>query len=1039
VRTAISWLTTLSYRQAWLGAIAVVLVLGYGVVTLTRVNQELIPDIDFPLITLVAQAPGSQPEDVVRTVTAPLEAATARIPGLKSTESTSVAGLSVVVLNFAYGTNLEEAEARIKEQIGGARLPPTVTTSTLKFDVTSIPVVTFALQGDLSPAELARIAQTQIVPAISRLDGVASVDVSGGSLTEVVVALDRQRLLDLDLSYDAVAAALRANNVILPSGQIESGGTTVPVQTVAVYRSLDSIRQIGIPVVDFTAPGGRGFVWLGDIATVTEAPAASTGVNRTDGRPSVGVNVIKTQDANTVSVAHAVTDELQAIAPALPAGVQTIVAFDQSEFITHSIEGVVTEGLIGGVLAIIVVFLFLRNWRSTLITAISIPLSIIAAVVLLDRMGYSLNIMTLGGLTIAIGRVIDDSIVVLENIYRHMAQGEEPFAAVVNGSREVTIAIVGATATTCAVFLPLGLVGGLIGQLFLSFSLAVVFALLASLAVAITVIPALARFTLAGRVRVQGRRRVADSWIARLYQPALRWALGHRWLTLGIAGVLFLGSLALLPLLPVAFLPDSGQKTITITVNARPGQTQASVLEQAMAVEALLKDYDVERFQTVITGVSSDFSAVGKIISGRAANSATITATLAPGGRSKKEVADDLRGRIGRELPNSETISVSATGQEFGGGIDVVLSAQSPQAAAALPEAAAQVEQAIRGIGGVANVRSDVSASQRTIEVRPDPTRSAAAGLTPEAIAAALTALSSNRTVTMASLPAGPRAVRLVLAGGDATSVAALGSIEIARGVRLDSVATISETPKQVTVTRVDGRPAASITAEITDENSGAVSANAQQAVSKLNLPDGIAVSYGGITSSLNEGFTNMIIAILASIVLVYLVMALLFHSLLTPFVILFSLPLAVIGAIVALVVTGSPLSISALIGILMLVGIVVTNAIVMLEFVIMLQHERGYTTRQALIEGATTRLRPILMTAVAAMLALIPLSLGLTEGALIASDLGRVVIGGLFSSTLLTLLVVPVVYSLADGLRQRFARHRSSPSPAREPVATAR
>jgi HAE1 family hydrophobic/amphiphilic exporter-1 len=269
--------------------------------------------------------------------------------------------------------------------------------------------------------------------------------------------------------------------------------------------------------------------------------------------------------------------------------------------------------------------------------------------------------------------------------------------------------------------------------------------------------------------------------------------------------------------------------------------------------------------------------------------------------------------------------------------------------------------------------------------------------------------------------------------------VAELGAIEVARGVRLDSVATISETPKQVTVTRVDGRPAASVTAEITDENSGAVSANAQAAVSRLDLPDGVAVSYGGITSALNEGFTNMIIAILASIVLVYLIMALLFQSLLTPFVILFSLPLAVIGAIVALVVTGSPLSISALIGILMLVGIVVTNAIVMLEFVIMLQHERGYRTREALIEGATTRLRPILMTATAAMLALIPLSLGLTEGALIASDLGRVVIGGLFSSTLLTLLVVPVVYSLADGLRQRFTRRRPAPSPAREPVPTAR
>lgn len=1016
MRRVVSWLTEYSYRKAWLVIVAVVLMVGFGGYTFMNVQQELIPDIDFPLLTVVAEAPGSQPDDVVRTVTGPIETALSDLDGLKSTETTSIAGLGVTQLNFEYGTNLDKAKAQIAERLATAGLPAGVRTSVLAFDVTSLPVVTFSLQGALSQAELAAVADSQIVPALRQIHGVASVEVAGGGLTEIVVTVDRKAMLDAGLTYNQIAAALRENNVILPSGQIQSGDTVIPLQTVATYTSIDQIREIGLRSRD-------GVVILGSIATVEEAPARAVGINRTDGEPSVGIRVIKTGSANTVDVAHAVTSKLDAIEAGLPQGLTVTVTQDQSEFITESINGVVIEGLIGGVLAILVVFLFLSNWRSTLVTAVSIPLSIIVAVILLDQLGHSLNIMTLGGLTIAIGRVIDDSIVVLENIYRHMARGEKTFAAIINGSREVTIAIVGATATTVAVFLPLGLTGGIIGQLFLSFSLAVVFALLASLLVAITVIPVLARFTIAGHVKVEEERDAGHTFMGRLYQPVLRWALGHRWLTVGIAGAMFIGSLALLPLLPIAFLPESGEKIVTVNVNAEPGQTQESVLRQAIEVEGLLAAYDVEQFETVITGAGSDLGAISNIVSGQGANSATLTIRLATGGKSKSDIADELRTQIAKEMPESTNISVSASGGGFGGGIDVIVKAEDPAALAHLPEAAALVEAAVRSVDGVANVTSDVAAEQQTLEVRPNVTAAAEAGITPQEIADSLTALSSNRTITVAQLPDGARGIRLLLSGADASSAGALGALEIAPGIRLDSVAEVVEAQKQVAITRVDGKSAASVTAEITSDDSGAVTADVQSAIDKLNLPAGIETESGGIASSINEGFSSMIIAILVSIVLVYGLMALLFQSLVIPFVILFSLPLAVIGALVALVITGSPLSISALIGILMLVGIVVTNAIVMLEFVIMLQHERGYTVHDALVEGATTRLRPILMTAVAAMLALIPLSLGLTEGALIAADLGRVVIGGLFTSTLLTLLVVPVVYSLADGIKSRFRR----------------
>ncbi|MCJ7490933.1 MAG: efflux RND transporter permease subunit, partial [Dehalococcoidia bacterium] len=650
---------------------------------------------------------------------------------------------------------------------------------------------TFSLQGDLSQADLYQLAQSQVVPNLTKLDGVASVSVSGGALSQVVITLDRQKLLDSGLSYDQVAQGLQANNVILPSGQLATGDTVLPVETVAVYKSLDDIRSIGIRTTP-TAGVPATVVCLGDIATVAEASAAPNGASRTDGQPAVSIQVVKAKDANTVQVAHEVTAELDKIKPALPQGASFSVFFNQSTFITSSINGVVRDGLIGGLFAIIIVFLFLANWRTTLVTAVSIPLSVITAVVLLDRLGYSLNIMTLGGLTIAIGRVIDDSIVVLENIYRHMAKGEKTFPAIVNGAREVSIAITGATATTCAVFLPLGLVGGIIGQLFFSFALAVVFALLASLLVAVTVIPALTRFTIAGRVKVREKAGPGDTPLAKVYTPVLRWALGHRWITLGVAAALLVGSLALVPRLPVQFLPGSGQKTVTVSVNARPGETQDAVLQQAEPVEKLLSNFRVDRYQTVINGTAGDLGALSNIISGKGANSASITIELAKSGPDKNPVATQLRDLIALQVPNSDNMSVSAADAHMGSsGISITVSAASDAAASALPDAAEQVRAAVAAVPDTANVTSDLAAAQSTLEVQVDPEKAAAAGLTPQQISNSIANLSSSGTITTADLGQGSLGVSLVVSGGDITSAETLGALEIARGVRLDSVANI--------------------------------------------------------------------------------------------------------------------------------------------------------------------------------------------------------------------------------------------------------
>lgn len=1029
----VSWLTEQAYRRAAIVTIVVLLLAGFGAYTLTTVRQELIPDIDFPLATVIVQSPGDQPQQIADGIVAPIEAATSSLDGLNSTESTSVSGLGVIVYSFEYGMSLQEMETQLQDALSTVPLAPTVQTAVLTFDPATFPILTFDVRGEMSDAELLSIAQQQIVPELSNVDGVASVEVVGGAVDEVRITLDRSALLEQGITYAQVAAALQANNVILPSGQLTTQDASLPLETVAVLTSLDSIRAVTVTAAD------GSLVRIDQIATVETAPGTPVGYSRTDGQPSVTVRVTKEKDANTVEVADAVLAQLEEIEPQLPAGASISVFENQADFITESIRSLIEEGVIGGILAIVVVFAFLRNWRTTIITAVSIPLSIISAVVVLDQLGYSLNIMTLAGLTIAIGRVIDDSIVVMENVYRHMAEGEPPFAAIVNGAREVTIAILGATATTCAVFLPLGLVGGLIGQLFLPFAVAVVAALVASLLVAIFVVPVLSRYVLANKVKVQPERRAADTLLGRLYTPVLNWALDNRWKTLTVAVVLFLGSLALIPRLPVTFLPDSGENVITVNVAAQPGQSAESVLDQAIEVEGYLEELGAERYQTVITGASGDIGAIGNIISGNSPNSATITAEL-PSDVDRQDAAQDLRETLAA-TGGHENVTVSASGGGFGGSnIAITLSADSPEAMAALPAFAAQVADAVAGVDDVANVSTNLSAVQPTIEVQVDQVAAAQAGLVPLQISQQLTNLSTNQTVTIVTLEDGTLPVRMLVTGGDASSIDELAALEVAPGVLLGDVAELVEVQKQVSITRVDGQPAATVSGDISGDNTGGISTEVQQAVDALPAPDGIHVLHGGVAGDITEGFTNMIVAILASIILVYLIMALLFGSWLDPFVILFTLPLAAIGAIVALLVTGSPLSLSSMIGLLMLVGIVVTNAIVMLEFVIMLRKERGYALREALVEGAQTRIRPIVMTAFAAMLALIPLSLGLTEGLLIASDLGRVVIGGLFTSTLLTLLVIPVVYSLADGLRSRMQRrfNRSENAPAPAPTVSA-
>ncbi|MDP9373161.1 MAG: efflux RND transporter permease subunit, partial [Chloroflexota bacterium] len=759
-------------------------------------------------------------------------------------------------------------------------------------------------------------------------------------------------------------------------------------------------------------------VRLRDVAEVRLDNAPNATITRVNGRPAIGVEVIKAQGANTVEVVDRVKERLAELRAggALPAGVDIRSTYDQSIAIEEAISGLIKEGLVGAVFAVLVIFLFLLSVRSTLVAAVSIPTSVLAAFILMSWRGISLNIFTLGALAIAVGRVVDDSIVVLENIFRRLQRGEPIGTAALEGTREVAGAITASTVTTICVFLPIGLVGGVTSQFFLPFALTVAFALAASLLVALTIIPVFARLFI-GRARLRPER---EGPLERGYLRALRWSLGHRAITLALSALLLGGSLALVPLLGTAFLPASGQKIITIGAEAPAGASQAAANDLAARLEAEVgRGGGLDVYSTTV-GASARELAFGDV----GATSVSINAIYRDDADVNAE-AERLRGAT-RGLPGAESISIEVVqnGPPGQNRFDVIVTGSD---FGQVRDGSNRVLEAVRGVPGLTNVRSDLAAAKPEIRVAVDPNRAAARGLNAAAVAGQARALITGQSVTEVTLDGRRVEVYAAFAGPDGPALEAVRNVTVfgaAGPVRLADVATVERVDGPTQILRVDRERAVTVSGLITGGDLGRITSDARAAIDTLGLPAGVNVEIGGASQLQGEAFRSLGVALLVAILLVYIAMVATFGNLRDPFVILFSLPLALIGAIVALYVTGRALGLPALIGLLLLIGIVVTNAIVLLDRVRQ-GRERGLDGRAALVEAGGTRLRPILMTAFATILALIPLALGLTEGAIVAAELATVVIGGLLTSTLLTLLVVPIIYSLFDDAGRWFGRRR--------------
>ncbi len=979
--------------------------MGAGIFSIFRLNQELLPSIEFPSVFIVTSDPGANPAVIDRDINIPLSNALNGLPHAQHVFATSSQSFSQVQVQFNVDSNTKDDLDAVNQRLGQVQLPagagkPLVQT----FSFSAAPSIIYSLgaaDGNLSRATLE--AQTVIAPALQGAQGAAQVKVVGGEQNAVTITLDPQRLVARGLTPFQVTQALQAVQVDLPAGQSLNGNRVVPVEVLSTVHTAADLRAVPVGAGQPSRSAPPSIVTLGDVATVQEAPAPVNGIARTDGLPSLSIQVIRDPNGNAISLSNDIHSRVAALH--LDPSDRLSLIEDSATGIRASLNDLLLEGLLGALFAIFAIFLFLRSIRATLVTAVSLPTSVLVALLGTAIGGFSLNILTLAGLTIAVGRIIDDAIVVLENSYRHLQKGEPPRLAALNGASEVSKAVISSTLTTVAVFLPIALVGGIISKFFVPFSITVTISLIASLLVALTLIPVLVSFLLERRTApAEGRR----DWSHRVYQPVLGWALSSRLTKAAVvlaAVLLFaiaVGAVAS-PLVAKNFFDFGNTEQLVGAVSLPAGTTTEETSRQLGGFEtAAAADPDVKLVQVTIA--SSDF---GGYSAGFETNQARLLILV-----KDKHQAGAVVGRLQQKL--NELYGVG-NGQiqtaSFGPGSNRFEARASGQDELALRQASDLIVAKLQQDSELSDVQSDLAAAKPQLSVNVDPNKASAHGLSPRLIAQIVAQALSP--MSLGNLGGGGPPVSLQLDPAFVT-VDRLGNLPVAPGAALKDVATITNQTAPNSINRRDGTRLVAVSAVINGTDTSGISQRATSLVQSVALPAGVKLDTGGTSEEINQSFQSMFEAIGIAVAIVFIILVIFFRSVVTPFVILVSMPLALIGGIGALLVTRSALGLPALLGVLMVFGIVVSNAILLIDFA-----ERARETQpthDALLLAGATRLRPILMTAVATVVALLPVAVGLSTsggGGLISQSLAVVVVGGLITSTVFTLVVVPVVYSL--------------------------
>ncbi|WAZ21219.1 efflux RND transporter permease subunit [Streptomyces cinnabarinus] len=1015
-----SWLSRFSLAQRALIGLMSIIALAFGAIAIPQLKQQLLPSIELPMVSVLAPYQGASPDVVEKQVVEPIEDSLEGVDGITGVTSTASEGNALIMASFDYGNDTQQLVADVQQAVNRARvqLPDEVDPQVVAGSTDDMPTVVLAVTADKDQQALADQLDTTVVPELKDIDGVGQVTVDGVRDLQVTITPDDKKLAKAGLTAQSLTQALQTGGATVPAGSFDEDGANRTVRVGGGFTTLEQIENLRIK-------GDGKPVRLAEVAAVEQEEAPADSLTRTNGEPSLAVMVTMDRDGSAVAISDAVNDKLPQLRADLGAGAEVTVVSDQGPAVAKAIDGLTTEGALGLLFAVLIILVFLASVRSTLVTAVSIPLSVVLALIVLWTRDLSLNMLTLGALTIAIGRVVDDSIVVLENIKRHLGYGEEREQAILKAVREVAGAVTSSTLTTVAVFLPIGLVGGMVGELFGSFSLTVTAALLASLLVSLTVVPVLSYWFLrapkgtpedAEEARRRAEEKEAKSRLQRLYVPVLRFATRRRLTSVALAVVVLLGTFGMAPLLKTNFFDQGEQEVLTVKQELKPGTSLAATDAQAKKVEELLgRTEGVKDFQVTI-GSSGFMAAFG---GGTDTNQASYSVMLEDSA-SSADVIDRVEDGLA-ELDGIGTTTIAA-GDGFGSqDLSVVVKAADRDV---LREAAEDVRKAVAGLDDVTDVTSDLSQSVPRISVKAND-KAAAAGFDDATLGAAVAQAVRGTTAAQATLDDAERDI-VIRSAQPAETLAQLKSLRLGP-VKLSDVATVELVDGPVSMTRIDGQRAATVTAKPTGENTGAVSADLQSKIDGLDLPAGATASIGGVSEDQDEAFANLGLAMLAAIAIVFMLLVATFRSLVQPLILLVSIPFAATGAIGLLIVTGTPMGVPAMIGMLMLIGIVVTNAIVLIDLINQYR-KQGYGVVEAVIEGGRHRLRPILMTALATIFALLPMALGVTgEGGFIAQPLAVVVIGGLITSTLLTLLLVPTLYAMVELRKERRATKREA------------
>ncbi|SIS41353.1 efflux RND transporter permease subunit [Salimicrobium flavidum] len=988
-------------------------IIALGFVSLRNLTIDLYPDIDLPVAVVSTTYEEAAPQDVEQLVSRPVEGAVSSLEGLEVLQSQSQQGASLIFMQFSTGVDLDSALLEVREavsQVSGVLPENAGEPNVLRFDPQALPIMTIGLSGD-TPQELQQIAEDQLVPYLERQGGVASISIEGGRTEEVQIEIDRAELAGLGLDAQSIVQTLNASNQAATAGSVDKGDKDIRIRVNGEFESVDDIKDTVIT----TEAGDR--LKLDQIATVEKRIEDTGTVSEVNDETAVVLSALKKTDANTVETADNIRAAMEEVAPDLPDDVQMETVLDTSEFIKVSINSVIMNILIGGLFAIAVLLLFLKSIRATLVIGISIPIAIISTFTLMYFTGETLNVLTMGGLALGIGMMVDSSIVILENIVRYRQLGYSMKEASKTGATELAPAVIASATTTLVVFLPIMLVEGIASELFTPLALTISFALIASLAVSVTLIPMLSSKLLTKAMQ-DGKRYWFDNLLGKVnrgYQRVLRKVLKFRKTTVFATILAVAGSIALIPLIGTSFIPDSDQGQIEIDVSLERG----TALQETEKVTSAISER-LEGFGDVIDVHYLSIGSGEMGLAGGSSDRASYTIQLIDPGereRSTREVMEDIDAELQSVVGAEVEVTEMSAGLGTGSPIQVQLNGQENEV---LNELADQVVFMIEDIEGIVAPSSSTEDSEPQLDIDVDPSKASAYGLTEQQVISDVQLMFQGQTATRYREDGEEIEVRLVTPVDENSSVADLESAPIrsATGelIPLSSIAEIEQIEGPVTLLRENQQPQVNVTADIGERDLGSVTADVEEELEQLNFPEGYTYEVGGQAQDMEEAFGDLSVALMFSLFLVYAVMAVQFENFLFPFIIMFSLPATVVGVAGGLFITGLPLSLPAFVGVIMLAGIVVNNAIVLVDYINILRR-RSYSRYDAILEAGPNRLRPILMTTVTTVLGMVPLALGIGQGAEAQQPLAVTIIFGLTVSSFFTLVLIPVVYTYFDDL----------------------